>query len=50
MPETKEGTCPWCERHRQTLYFTVGQYDGKLWCDWICARCRDVCRKGFADE
>lgn len=39
MPETKQGTCPWCEKHNQTLYFTTGVKDGRLWYDWICARC-----------
>lgn len=39
MPETKHGTCPWCEKHDQTLYFTTGTVDGRLWYDWICAKC-----------
>ena len=44
MPETKFGKCPWCERHNVMLTFAFGQYDGKLWCDWICFRCLDVAR------
>lgn len=46
MPETKTGTCPWCERHQQTLFFTVG-YDEQigLWTEWLCARCRQICRE-----
>lgn len=44
MPETKQGTCPWCERHDQTLFFTVGQHDGSLWYDWICGECLKVAR------
>lgn len=44
MPETKFGKCPWCERHNVRLTFAFGQYDGKLWCDWICFRCLDAAR------
>lgn len=40
MPESKVGKCPWCERHNVQLYVTYGVVDGKLWIDWICARCR----------
>ena len=45
MPETKIGTCAWCERHQQTLFFTVG-FDCEIgfWTDWICARCRQIAR------
>lgn len=50
MPETKTGTCPWCERHQQTLYFTIGICDGHLWTDWICARCRQICRTLTVNE
>jgi hypothetical protein len=39
MPETKHGKCPWCEKHNQTLYFTTGVIDGRLWYDWICGKC-----------
>lgn len=42
MPETKQGTCPWCERHDRTLFFTVGQHDGGLWFGWICGECLKV--------
>ena len=45
MPETKFGKCPWCERHDQVLYFALGAYDGKLWTDWICARCLNAARQ-----
>ena len=44
MPETKQGTCPCCERHDLTLFFTVGQHDGGLWYDWICGECLKVAR------
>ena len=39
MPETKQGTCPWCGTHDKTLFFTTGVNEGRLWCDWICAHC-----------
>ena len=39
MPETKQGTCPWCERHDQTLFFATGCSNGRVWYDWVCARC-----------
>lgn len=39
MPETEQGTCPWCERHDQTLFFAIGCRNGRLWYDWVCARC-----------
>lgn len=44
MPETKIGKCPWCERYK-VLYFAMGQYDGNLWCDWICAKCLNAARE-----
>lgn len=44
MPETKTGTCPWCERQNQTLYFTSGFYaEGSryvYWIEYVCAHCR----------
>lgn len=45
MPETKIGKCRWCERDYQVLYFAMGQYDGKVWCDWICAKCLNAARE-----
>ena len=50
MPETKFGKCPWCERHDQVLYFALGAYDGKLWTDWICARCLNAARQLRQEE
>lgn len=44
MPETKFGKCPWCERRELRLYFTMGSYDNKLWCDWICGKCLNTAR------
>ena len=44
MPDTKYGKCPWCERHNVALTFAMGQYDGHLWCDYICYRCLNVAR------
>lgn len=49
MPLTRFGTCPWCERHKQTLFFTVGTDDGELWFEYVCARCLAVCR-GIVEE
>jgi len=40
MMPTKEGKCPWCERHNQTLYLSVGVQNGVLWTQWICDSCR----------
>jgi hypothetical protein len=47
MPDTRIGKCPWCERHNQTLYLTTGViYEtGELWIEWVCAECRQACRK-----
>lgn len=39
-PEPKQGKCEWCERHNQTLYWTIGVTDGELWSVWICEKCR----------
>ena len=50
MSETKFGKCPWCEKHNQVLYFALGSYGNKLWCDWICAKCLDAARNNFKDE
>lgn len=43
--ETKFGTCPWCGKHNQVLYFAIGQYDNRIWCGWICNNCLEVKRK-----
>lgn len=43
MPVTKEGICPWCDS-RATLYIAMGLVDGRLWIDWICAKCQDIAR------
>ena len=45
MSDTKFGKCPWCERHEQMLYFAIGAHDGKLWCDYICAKCLNAARE-----
>lgn len=46
MPTTKEGTCPWCERHLQTLYLTMGMFEnGQIWTQWVCAKCRNSVKK-----
>ena len=50
MEETRFGKCPWCGKKDRVLYFAMGQYDGKIWCDWICMACLDAARKGFVDN
>lgn len=44
MPMTKQGKCPWCEKHNKTLFFSIGIMDGRLWCNWICAKCLSIAR------
>ena len=38
--ETREGTCPWCEREGQTLGFIVWYFLDQVFTDWVCERCR----------
>ena len=45
MPTTRIGKCPWCERHKQTLFLISGVVDGDLWIEWVCAECIQACRK-----
>ena len=47
MPVTKHGTCPWCGKHDQTLYFTCGFFECRLWTEYICADCMKVKRQGW---
>lgn len=49
MPETRFGKCSWCEQERM-LFFAMGAYDNKLWCDWICGSCLDAARNNFMEE
>lgn len=37
---TRTGTCSWCEKHNVTLYFIVWCFQGDLYTDWVCDRCR----------
>ena len=48
MPTTKEGPCPWCGRHGQTLYLASGVWheggNVEFWTAWICEKCIEVAR------
>lgn len=50
MPETKFGKCPWCEKNNRMLFFVMGCYDHKIWCDWICGSCLHAARNNFSEE
>ena len=50
MLDAREGTCAWCGRHNQTLYFFIWCFDGRLFMDWICGRCRRVHWKATVNE
>lgn len=50
MTDTREGTCSWCGRHNQTLYFVVWAFDGGIYTDWVCGRCRRIHRKKTVNE
>lgn len=41
-PDTRTGTCIWCEREDQTLYFIVWCFNGQIFTDWVCSRCRRI--------
>lgn len=41
-PDTREGTCEWCGKHNQTLYFIIWCFDGRIFTDWVCVMCRRV--------
>ena len=41
-PDTREGTCAWCGKHDQTLYFIVWTCDGRIFTDWVCIWCRRI--------
>ena len=49
-PDTRKGTCAWCERHGVTLYFIVWCFDGRLFTDWACERCRRIAWTATANE
>ena len=40
--DTRIGACSWCGRQDQTLYFIVWCFDGGLYTDWVCIRCRRI--------
>ncbi len=45
MPTTRIGKCPWCERHKQTLYLISGIAGCVPWIQWVCAECIQACGK-----
>ena len=47
---TRTGTCSWCGKHNQTLFFIVWIFDGQLFTDWVCSRCRRICRRRTVNE
>lgn len=52
MPDTKYGTCPWCERENQRLQFVIAHYHDqmdRIWADWICADCLFAARR-YSEE
>ena len=49
-PDTREGTCAWCERHNQTLFFIVWIFEERICMDWVCERCRRANWKATVNE
>lgn len=45
----KWGECPWCKEQKY-LYLTIGQYKGRIICDWVCQQCCDAVRGGRKHE
>ncbi len=37
----RRGTCPWCGRHDQFLFFLPHHTDGQYHADMVCGRCKD---------
>ena len=44
MGNWRFGKCPMCNQEDQMLYFAIGSYRGKLWCNYICAKCLTAAR------
>lgn len=49
-PDTRIGTCPWCGREGQALYFIVWYFNERIFTDWVCIRCRRVFQKATVNE
>ena len=45
MMADKVGTCAWCERHNQQLFFMTYVFDGRFLSDWVCGYCLDEYRR-----
>ena len=50
QPDTREGTCAWCGKHGETLYFIVWCFDGRIFAEWVCTRCRRIAWKATVNE
>jgi len=49
-PVTRVGTCAWCGRESGTLYFIVWCFDGRIFTDWVCFRCRRAAGTATVNE
>ena len=50
MTDTRRGTCPWCERKDQRLYFIVWYFNEQVFTDWVCAWCIRANRTATVNE
>lgn len=49
-PDNREGSCPWCGREDQALYFIVWIFDEQVFTDWVCLRCRRIFSTATVNE
>lgn len=50
MQDTRTGTCAWCGKHNETLFFFIWCFDGHLFTDWVCEKCRRAHWKATVNE
>ena len=49
-PDTREGNCAWCGKHGVKLFLLIWCFEGRLFTDWVCERCRRANWKATVNE
>ncbi len=49
-PENRKGTCAWCGQEEEDLRFAVWFFDGFVFAEWLCEKCRRIVRTATVNE
>ena len=50
MTDTRTGTCEWCGREGQALYFIAWIFENRFFTEWVCVRCRKIAGTATVNE